>query len=102
MDKNEIIALNVAKQLVLRDTNMPHRQELINIVNSAVIVKWISKLQVKYLSWEWHDVLKLLKSVNKRALTYKRPYICVAVWEKRGKDAKLVIEKIDQQIIKDS
>ena len=27
---------------------------------------------------------------------------CVAVWEKRRKDAKLVIEKIDQQIIKDS
>ena len=27
---------------------------------------------------------------------------CVAVWEKRGLVAKLVIEKIDQQIIKGS
>jgi len=26
----------------------------------------------------------------------------VAVWEKRGKDAKLVIEKIEQQIINGS
>ena len=27
---------------------------------------------------------------------------CVAVWEKHWKDAKLVIEKIDQKIIKGS
>jgi len=33
---------------------------------------------------------------------YAQISICVAVWEKRRKDAKLVIEKIDQQIIKDS